>query len=621
VGTALLPAPLTRDADAQPFTFTLVQTDLTELDYGALAYADLDRDGDFDLVAGGNTKSATPTAYVARSLGESVLTNGNWQRTFDETPLSTGLWHSAVTWIDYDRDGDLDFVMTGTTGSGAAFENLPFEGVTRLYRNDGTGAFEEAEAGLVGVYSSTIARGDYDNDGDDDLLVSGLTDPDTPVTRLYRNEDGAFVAEDTPFRPVAYGDAQWGDYDNDGDLDLALSGVDLTGGFLTLLYRNDGAAGFIEVDAGLPGLAFSDLDWGDYDNDGDLDLALSGGMLSLPNFFDGFADIYRNDQGRFTPLNAGLEGILYGTAAWGDYDNDGLLDVLLIGANNVTSGRTARIYRNEDGTFRPRAALVGVAAPAVAWGDYDGDNDLDVLTTGSNLSFAPLTRLYRNDQINVNTPPTAPAGLQTRVQGNAVTLSWGTADDDQTPATGLTYSVRVGTTPGASNIVAAVADPASGYRWMPDRGNVDHNTAWTLRGLGIGTYYWSVQAVDPSFKGSPFAEEGSFTITTNAEVGTGVDDEDGLPTHYALHPGFPNPFRDAATIAYDLPEATPVTLSIYNMLGGRVSRLVEQVQAAGRQQVVWDGRDETGRRVGAGVYFVRMQAGAATWTRQLVVIK
>ena len=619
----LLPA-LGQQAQAQPFTFTLVPTDLTELDYGAMAYADLDGDGDFDLVAAGNSSRRepfNPTAYVALSRDEAALPNGTVQRVFDETRLPSQLWHSDVTWIDYDLDGDLDFVITGTPQSGAAFENRPFEGVTRLYRNDGDGVFDEVEAGLVGVYSSTVARGDYDNDGDDDLLVAGLTDADTPVTQLYRNEDGTFAAEDTPFAQLAFGDAQWADYDNDGDLDLTLTGADAQGAFLTTLYRNDGDNGFTEVDAGLPGYAFSALDWADYDADGDLDLALSGGTVSLPRFFDPAAEIFRNDQGRFTRLDAGLEGIFYGNIAWGDYDNDGDADLLLTGSDNVTSGRSGRIYRNEGGVFRPRLALVGVAASSVAWGDNDGDNDLDILITGNNLNFDPLTRLYRNDQIILNTIPTAPTGLQANVQGDAATLSWTPADDEQTPAAGLTYNLRVGTAPGASNVVAALADPASGHRWTPGRGNVEHNTRWTLRGLGTGTYYWSVQAVDQSFKGSSFAEEGTFTISTNADVGTGLDDEDGLPTQYALHPSFPNPFHHATTIAYDLPEPAAVTITIYNVLGAEVSRVVDQVQAAGRQQAVWNGRDGGGRRVGAGVYFVRMRAGRATWTRQLVVLR
>ena len=612
-------------ARAQPFTYTLVQTDLTALEYGSMAFADLDGDGDFDVVAGGNSNNLPPfrpTAYVATSLDESFQA-GQWRRDFQETRLPTEVWHSAVTWIDYDRDGDLDFVITGTTRTGSAFDNGGvFDAVARLYRNDGTGQFAEVEAGLAGVYSSAVARGDYDNDGDDDLLMTGLTEDESPVTRLYRNDGGSgFTEVESAFRNVGLGDAQWADYDNDGDLDAAISGIDGGGGFVTRLYRNDGNGTFAEVDAGLPGLAFSALDFGDYDNDGDLDLALSGGVLSLPNFFDGFAEIYRNDgAGTFSSINAGLTGILYGSVAWGDYDNDGDPDLALIGADDVVSGRAGRIYRNEAGSFAPRLALVGVSASSVAWGDYDDDGDLDVMTAGSNLSFNPLMRLYRNDLRVANTIPTAPMGLQATVQGNSVALSWNAASDDQTAAPGLSYNLRVGTAPGATNIVSPLADAASGRRWVPGRGNADHNTGWRLNNLTAGTYYWSVQAIDPGFKGSAFADEGSFTISATADVGTGTEDDDGLPTTFALHPTFPNPFRDAVTIPYDLPEPTPVTLTVYNVLGAEVGRLVEQVQAAGRHQATWNGRDESGRRVGAGVYFVRMRAGHAHWTQKLIVL-
>jgi len=608
--------------EAQPFTFSLVQTNLTELDYGAVAYADLDLDGDLDLIAGGNAgrEEFRPASYIALSLAEVPLSGNRWRRSFEQTSLPVQLWHSTITWIDYDLDGDLDFVMTGTSRSSNPPQPLPFEGVTRLYRNNGAGQFEDLDAGLVGVYRGAAAQGDYDNDGDLDLLISGLATPETRVTRLYRNDGGTFADADAPFRPVAFGDAQWGDYDNDGDLDLALAGMEPNGNFITLLYRNNGTSGFEEVDAGLRGLAFSDLDWGDYDNDGDLDLAITGAILDLPDFLTGVAEVYRNDGGRFTRLNNDFDGVLYGNASWGDYDNDGDLDLLLLGGD-ASSGRTGRIYRNEEGTFVERLALVGLTAASATWGDYDDDNDLDVLTSGTTVSFTPLTRLYRNDQITLNTVPTTPTGLQADVQGNVVTLSWGAATDDQTPAPGLTYNLRLGTAPGTANVVPPLADPASGRRWIPGRGNVDHNTSWTLSNLPLGTYYWSVQAIDHSFKGSPFAAEGSFTITTNTNVGTGIDDADGVPADYALYQSFPNPFRDATTIAYDLPAPTPVTLTIYNVLGAAVNRLVEGVQAAGKRRIVWDGRDELGQRVGAGVYFVRMQSDHASWTRKLIMLK
>ncbi|MFQ5570287.1 MAG: FG-GAP-like repeat-containing protein [Rhodothermales bacterium] len=613
---------LSFDAAAQPFTFTVIETDLAALEYGSLAYADLDRDGDLDLVATGNSSTTMPfrpTSYVAMSLAEQILGSGEtaqWRRTFDLRPLSTQVWHSDVAWTDYDRDGDLDFVLTGTTRP-----TEPFEAVTRLYENDGAGAFHEVDAGLIGVYGSAAAWGDYDNDGRPDLLIMGATTSETSATRLYRNEgDGAFAGVDVPFRNVAFGDAQWGDYDNDGDLDLVLSGAEPAGGFATQLYRNDGNGSFTDVGADLADLAFSSLDWGDYDDDGDLDLVLSGGLLSVAHFMDGVTEIYRNDGGQLTRINTDIESLLYGRVAWGDYDNDGDLDLLLTGSTDMENGRASRIYRNEDGVFVRRVALVGTAATSAAWGDYDDDGDLDVVLSGSDISLNPLIRLYRNDQLFVNTRPATPTGLQAGVQGNTATLSWNRATDDQTADAGLTYTVRVGTAPGGSNVVSPPASGTSGQRWVPARGNVEHNTSWTLTNLPRGTYYWSVQAVDHSFKGSPFAEEGSFTVSAHAEVGTGTDDAGALPARYALHPAYPNPFRETTTLAYDLPEPGPVLITMYNVLGAEVGRLVDQVQAAGRRHVVWDGRDTSGRRVGAGVYFARMRAGHAMWTQTLIVV-
>ena len=86
---------------------------------------------------------------------------------------------------------------------------------------------------------------------------------------------------------------------------------------------------------------------------------------------------------------------------------------------------------------------------------------------------------------------------------------------------------------------------------------------------------------------------------------------EAMPFHGVLSDTSGTPVADGP---YDM------MFTIYNVLGAEVSRLVEQVQAAGRQQVVWNGRDETGRGVGAGVYFVRMRAGQTTWTRKLIVL-
>ena len=85
----------------------------------------------------------------------------------------------------------------------------------------------------------------------------------------------------------------------------------------------------------------------------------------------------------FTDVGATLQGVRFNNVAWGDYDNDGDLDILLAGRTN-TGSRVSRVYRNDAGIFTDIAAgLTGVDNASVAWGDYDNDGDLDILLTGS----------------------------------------------------------------------------------------------------------------------------------------------------------------------------------------------------------------------------------------------
>jgi hypothetical protein len=97
----------------------------------------------------------------------------------------------------------------------------------------------------------------------------------------------------------------------------------------------------------------------------------------------------------------------------------------------------------------------------------------------------------------------------------------------------------------------------------------------------------------------------------------------GLPTTgYALHPCYPNPFNPMTTISYDLPEPAKVSLVIYDVAGKMVLTLVavEDV-GAGRHEEVWNGRDDKGQIVAAGVYFYRLDAGEYSETRRMTLVK
>ena len=94
-----------------------------------------------------------------------------------------------------------------------------------------------------------------------------------------------------------------------------------------------------------------------------------------------------------------------------------------------------------------------------------------------------------------------------------------------------------------------------------------------------------------------------------------------LPTDFVLEQNYPNPFNPTTTIRFSLPVAAEVELAIFNLLGQRVTTLVEGLRAAGRYTVVWDGRDDAGRPVASGVYFYRLQTDGFRETRKMLLVK
>jgi flagellar hook assembly protein FlgD len=94
-----------------------------------------------------------------------------------------------------------------------------------------------------------------------------------------------------------------------------------------------------------------------------------------------------------------------------------------------------------------------------------------------------------------------------------------------------------------------------------------------------------------------------------------------MPHEFFLHQNYPNPFNPTTTINYDLPEQAQVTLSIYNLLGKQIKTLVNQSQDAGNKIAMWDGTDDLGRQVSAGVYLYQIQAGEFSQTRKMLLLK
>jgi len=400
------------------------------------AFADYNNDGYLDI-------------YITNGSGlPNALYHNNGDGTFSEVAKKAGVDHRGFAmgcvFGDYDNDGDLDLYV------------LNYNEPNVFFRNNGDGTFtdvtRQTRTGGDGRWGVSAAFADYDNDGDLDLYVVNyikfsrdLAPKDFVL--VERSEDNVLLAPE-PYDPQANvlyhnnGDgtftdvtgqagvadeegkglaAIFGDYDNDGDADLFVAN-DIS---RNKLYRNNGDGTFTDVSF-LEGVddprSGMGVDWGDYDNDGDLDFYVG--------YFKYQANaLYRNNlpkdpsKGEMlanfddVSLAAGLAEPCRMYVTWGagflDYDNDGYLDIFAVNGHiksddiDLTTciGQPDFLFRNNgDGTFEDVSKSTGAwssyeyVGRGTAFGDYDRDGDIDIFIANNN---GPVV-LLRNDGGNQN---------------------------------------------------------------------------------------------------------------------------------------------------------------------------------------------------------------------------
>jgi hypothetical protein len=554
---------------------------------GSLCWGDYDNDGDLDLFVCGE--------YAPGEMSSTIYRNDEGEGFVAAVSLF-GVTLSDAAWGDYDNDGDLDLALTGLHGPSA---------FSMLYRNDGAGQFVPRPGVLPHLAMGAVAWGDYDNDGDLDLLLAGYAG--APTTYLLRNDgDDSFVPVATPLFGMYLGAVSWSDYDGDGELDVLISGKDVHGYPTTQLCRNEGDGVFVESGVDLIDLAWTSIDWGDYDDDGDLDLLMTGVYGQYNEY--AVTRLYRNDGGVLVEVPAGLPDLGEGCARWGDYDNDGDLDVLISGWRNMYGDRTF-IYRNEDGTFVQAGDQINWCGSPVGWGDYDNDGDLDFVQLCE--AQGPQVLLYRNDGgFPANTAPAAPDGLQAQFLGDTVRLTWNPSTDAETPTTGLSYNLRIGTQPAGVDMLSPMADPSSGWRHLPAVGNAGQAIDRTLVAFPSGVYYWSVQAVDGGFAGSLFATE-SVLVIPGADV---PDPAIEMPLKIRMLPSL-TPLERNVTLEFDLPEAAHARVVLLDLTGRTRMTIFSGHCEAGRHRTSFDMGG-----LAAGVYFCRLSSGDLTAVCRLLQV-
>jgi len=479
------------------------QTDiaLTDINEGSVAWGDYDNDGDLDILLTGS--------------GTSKIYRNNGLNIFEDTGIAlTGVSESSVAWGDYDNDGNLDILLSGNSG-----DNPP-NPISKIYKNNGDGSFtEQAEIILPGIFGGSVALSDLDKDGDLDCILAGKDQNSDALSKIYWNINYEFIEASIYLKGGQSLDIA--DYNNDNYQDILIAGYDINGIKHTTLYKNNGNNTFTEqTDIFFTGVFDCSVAWGDYDNDGYLDILLAG-SLGWPDLI---SKIYKNNgDNTFTEqTDIALTGVYWSSTFWGDYDNDGDLDILLTGQS--VNGRISKIYKNNgDNSFSEQIdiSLSAVWEASVAWGDYDNDRDLDIFLTGQSVN-GRISKIYKNNNLLSNSEPDVPLNPQHELSGNHVKLYWDQANDAETPTQSLSYNVRVGTSPGAFDIVAPMSDITNGYKRIPDIGNTSLNNEFLLNNLDPGEYYWSVQTVDNGYFSSAFSAEQSFTILPTFTEQTGI---------------------------------------------------------------------------------------------------
>lgn len=588
---------------AQVFT-ELAGTNFTPVYLGNAIWGDIDNDNDLDLFATGWKTNGTSTSPPSSQL---YLNNGN--ETF--TPLNSTIapaGASGAAFCDFNKDGFLDLTVCGNTGS----NNY----ISKLYKNNGDNTFTEVAAGLPAVYSPTIAWADYDNDGDQDLLFGGSLSASTAIAKIFRNDGNAvFTDINANIGTLNNGTGAWGDYDNDGDLDLITSGKgEVSWNFVTTLYKNEGNDQFTAVDYPFLGVRYSSIIFGDYNNDGKADLLISG-ESSTGSASGGLHTVLYKNTGNdsFLELAVPFTGVSQGKNVFGDYDNDGDLDIIITG-NTVATGAefTTNIYQNNGNdqfTETEMFTIDGARRSSLAFGDYNNDGKLDIALTGWTSSGNYLAKIFKNNTTIANQTPTAPTTLTSTVTGHQAVINWNNGTDTTTPDSVLTYNFYLKKADSTAYSFTSLSNYETGFLRIPASGNMGVANSFLIDSLADGKYFYSIQAIDNSFAGSAFAPVDSF------QVG-GVSINQNNLKSITLLSNYPNPFNATTMITYQLSTSNPVSLRIYDLSGKLVDELVNANQQAGKYQVSYNGRE-----LSSGTYFYQLKSGNECLNGKLLLCK
>ncbi|MGL4293934.1 MAG: T9SS type A sorting domain-containing protein [Bacteroidales bacterium] len=545
-----------------PSKFTDMDLKLPPLQNCAVTFVDFDCDGNMDLIMSGKSGTTGNLSHIYRN------NPGESGRTFDliENPEFTPYNTSLLACADYDNDGFVDLFLGGSDGT---------EWHSNVFRNE-NGRFVKLNASFAGVRSGYAVWGDIDNDGYVDLIYTGETNESKNELFIYKNNRGVFQQQEHNLPGAKLGGLSLGDFDGDGYLDLIINGTNVGSTKISKIYKNDGTGNFvlydektIPVNTGAPEL------WYDFNNDGKLDILFPGTTSSLKT------GVYLNEDNTFvkgTEFSSGFTGCV---AFAGDLSNNGYNDIITT---------ISEVYLNAGSTFTAmNTGIDKVTLGKIAIADVDNDGKPDLLLTGTTAT-KPV-RIFKNHFAAEPISADAPKNLKSvKNEDGTVTLSWDYVNDQHQHS----YNIYLRNTKTGRFLFAPMADRHTGKRFVAQMGNAGLNSSITVKlPLQEADWAWSVQPVSHAFYGGPFAEE--IPLVT------------GDPTGMSQFANKGNIRYDATSKSLVLKTAEVGELKIYDMSGRLVASgkdLAGSFSVAGLQ---------------AGVYQVCYQMASGNGMMRIIV--
>lgn len=560
----------------------------TDLFRGNAMWADINNDGWMDLFLVGNSTAAGWHSHVyvwTNNAGTfTQLASHPFVDRSDGPGCTTsdqrGTNNTVFAWIDYNNDGNIDVIQRGIK-EGASAENSTTSAdlFLNLYKGNGDGTFtlvENTGLEVIGLeqecmYTGVTQAVDFNCDGYQDLALSGITDGVRALV-LYKNNggDGTFTRIDptvafvdwqgAPFDlAISSGTVAWGDYNNDGYPDFAVNGwSDSANGMKIFVGCNKGDGTFECLDLSYsdptaelpeqPGTQKGHLVWCDLNNDGWLDLLVSGETLIDGNW-GRTCDILLNrtnanvdefyPESQFKRITASESGIQLGASKGNavdlvDLDNNGYMDIVIMGEG--AGAQTDFIMNNGDLTFSEdnstNKADFRSGASMEFW-DYDGDGYLDFFGMGYRDNGAKFTMFhntgyyedmnFEQHDLPLNTKPQGPSSVGFDAEGNGVKVTWSNGSDNESSAVALRYNVAIEKTNG--EIVTLVpADLTTGDLRVANLANLVYGNEkyFNIPMSEVKAVY--VQTVDGGKMASAFVagEQGASVESVDANDGISV---------------------------------------------------------------------------------------------------